>query len=135
MEHIAEAEKYAEKLHAEQLAWAASSPEAEQHLRGARKRAVGRVAGRLGTDPTTLIHLQTIMGNDWSLGHENNNDNNDALMGIVFSYAKENRSDLSEDAYSRLIDTWDVLTSMWLDVVVETDEWARRYAPSRVSTS
>ena len=122
MHHIAQAEEIVERLHREQLEWAASSAEAAALFQTARMRAAHRVASRLGGGPELLDGLRVFFLGNWSIEVDRemrqkhpgfDQDVQDEWFGAA--------SD--EDGFDSL---FYVLEDLWPDVILETDEWARR---------
>lgn len=106
-------------MQAAQLAWAETSPEAEQALRDARVRAALRVAAQLNVPIDRLHSLRLAMGDQWSVADERSGGLKDKLSDW-YEEDGETAGMWEFEAVNAAVD------EMWPDVVMETDQWVRR---------
>jgi len=125
MQHIADAEAHAKILHAAQLEWAETGTNAKI-LQSARTRAVLRVAvQKLGATGDQVRVLNMFMNDTWSLEFEKIIQSEDGVVAdyIEASYCFDQDIHTDEAGTEDLL--WVICTTMWADVVIETDRWAR----------
>jgi transcriptional regulator with XRE-family HTH domain len=119
---IAAAACRAEQIHTEQLRAAESSDEERECLRNARLRAALRVAGTLGFGPLVLKYLITLLITDWTPEFDH------AVVGDpadFFDSLPPGAEDLINEK-QKFNSAWHILMALWPDIVLETEEWARR---------
>jgi hypothetical protein len=119
---IADATRRAQQIHAEQLRAAESSDEERECLRNARLRAALRVAGTLGFGPLVLKYLITLLITYWTPEFDH------AVVGDpadFFDSLPPGAEDLINEK-QKFNSAWHILMALWPDIVLETEEWARR---------
>lgn len=124
--HILIAEQYINRMQADQLRWAATSPDAAAALHAARTRAVLHVAARMNATTEELDYLRLVVADAWSVEGERA-----AMLLERFDKSLEEFSCGEPETYSRLTCTLYVVLDLWPDVIAETDAWARRRSPTR----
>ncbi|WOF19476.1 hypothetical protein IHV82_01480 [Mycobacterium avium] len=124
--HILTAEQTINRMQAEQLRWAETSPEAAAALHAARTRAVLKIAARMNATTEELDYLRLVVADAWSVERERN-----GMLLEHFDTSLEEFSCGEKETYSRLTCTLYVVLDLWPDVVAETAEWARRHASTQ----
>jgi transcriptional regulator with XRE-family HTH domain len=119
---IAAAACRVEQIHTEQLRAAESSDEALDCLRRARLRAVLRVAGTLGFGTIVLGKLITLLATDWTPEFDR------AVVGDPDEFFDSLPPSAKEIIFEthEFLSAWCAIMALWPDIVLETEEWARR---------
>lgn len=128
---IREAQRIALLLHDAQLQWADSHIAAAESLKAARVSSALRVATRFHASLSGLESLRDFLHEEWSV----------ALDRSIVVNPAERRAALSDKGRNilhhnhELNRIWKLIIELWLDVVVDTEEWARRVSALDVTGS
>ncbi|QHN16559.1 hypothetical protein [Gordonia amarae] len=126
-QRILTAEQTINRMQADQLRWAETSPEAAAALHAARTRAVLKVAAQLGAGVGLLHDLRIVMSDAWSVKVEHGR----TLVVAVDEWDKENCCVNGYDPECDILSITGLLEELWPDVIAETDAWARRHASTQ----
>lgn len=124
-QRILTAEQTINRMQADQLRWAETSPENAAALHAARTRAVLRVAARMNATVDQLHQLRVMMAEAWTVAVEREGDVGEAAQ----SWAEANSGEDTEDEWEILSIAW-LVEELWPDVVAATDAWALRHSPT-----